>query len=96
VSIEVRIEGECRAGEEVVIAASLRPEVQCFCLEHTWVVRILKAGRVVREWRLAAGAGEPGYRRVKLEWRPEESGEYRVEARLVSHGTASVSIRVLR
>ncbi|RLE83571.1 MAG: hypothetical protein DRJ96_09345 [Thermoprotei archaeon] len=94
VAVEVE-EGECRVGGAVVIRACLRPEVQCFCLEHVWEIRILKAGHVVREWRLAARAGEPGYRYITLEWRPEESGEYRVEARLVSHGTASASIRVL-
>ena len=89
----------CLEGEAVAITAFLKPEVMCFCLEHVWDVRVvdLESGRVVREWRLAARAGEAGYRRVELEWIAERAGEYGVSARLVAHGAvASKTIRVER
>lgn len=84
-------------GEAVVVKAYLRPDVYCFCLEHEWAVRVVRAKtcEVVREWRWAARSGERGYRGRTLEWVASESGVYRIAATLSTHGsTASKTITI--
>ncbi len=74
-----------REGGAVVICVSVKPELQCFCLEHEWRVRAEGPGGIVQEWGWRARAGEEGYRGLSLRWVPPAKGEYRVAAELVTH-----------
>jgi len=71
-------------GDAVVLCVALRPELQCFCLEHEW--RVSVSGPVEQEWRWRARVGEEGYRGLSLKWKPPFPGTYRVSVELVTHG----------
>lgn len=80
--LELRVS---REGDAVVICASIRPELQCFCLEHEWRVRVEGPGGILQEWGWKARAGEEGYRGLSLKWIPPVRGEYKVVAELATH-----------
>jgi len=70
----------------VLLCASLRPELQCFCLEHEWRVRVEGPGGLLQEWGWRARAGEEWYRGFSIRWRPPVGGAYRVSVELATHG----------
>ncbi len=72
-------------GGGVKLSVSIEPELQCFCLEHEWRVRVEGPGGVLQEWGWRAKAGEGGYRGSSIQWNPPLKGEYRVSAELVTH-----------
>ena len=80
--LELKVSKE---GGAVVICVSIRPELQCFCLEHEWRVKVEGPGGIVQEWGWRARASEEGYRGLSLKWVPPAKGEYRVTAELVTH-----------
>jgi len=80
--LELRV---LKEGGAVVICVTVRPELQCFCLEHEWRVKVEGPGGIVQEWGWRARAGEEGYRGLSLKWVPPARGEYRVTAELVTH-----------
>jgi len=78
-----------RVAEEddgVLVCVSLKPELQCYCLEHDWYLRIEGPGGVSQEWRWRSRSDSEGYRSLAMKWKPPARGRYRVVAELVSHG----------
>lgn len=70
---------------KAVICVSIKPELQCFCLEHEWRIKVEGPGGVLQEWGWRAKAGEEGYRGLSIKWNPPLKGEYKVVAELVTH-----------
>lgn len=84
-AISLNVEKE---GDEVRICASLKPELQCSCLEHEWRIKVEGPGNVIQEWGWRARASEEAYKGLSIKWKPPTEGEYRVEAELKSHGAS--------
>lgn len=69
----------------VVLCASMKPELQCFCLEHEWRVKVEGPSGVLQEWGWRAKAVEEGYRGLSIKYIPPLKGKYKVAAELVTH-----------
>ncbi|MEM4430894.1 MAG: hypothetical protein QXM08_07000, partial [Thermofilaceae archaeon] len=70
-----------RVAEEddgVLVCVSLKPELQCYCLEHEWYLRIEGPGGVSQEWRWRSRSDSEGYRSLAMKWKPPARGRYRV------------------
>lgn len=73
-------------GEEVLVRVCLRPEIECFCLEHEWYLRIEGPGGFFQEWRWRSHSDTEGYRAHAMKWKPPARGRYKVVAELITHG----------
>lgn len=79
-------------GGGVKLSVSIEPELQRFCIEHEWRVRVERPGGILQEWGWRAKAGEEGYRGSSIQWNPPLKGEYRVAAGPITHSLRAETV----